>query len=57
MLEPKIYLSNPNNKDFLYNGTSILPDLVNMTTVCRSDHTIQTAWSKEAFTGSFKKIA
>jgi hypothetical protein len=57
MLELKIYLCNPKNKDFLYNGTFILPDLVIMTTVCRSDHTIQTAWSKEAFTGSFKKIA
>ena len=57
MLEPKIYISNPKNKYFLYDGTSILPDLVDMATLCRSDNTIQDAWSKEAFTDSFKKNA
>ena len=57
MLEPKFYLSKSKTKDFPYNGTSILPDLVNMATVCKSDNIIQAAWLKEAFTDSFKKMA
>ena len=56
MLEPKFYLSNSKNKDFLYNGAFILPDLVNMATMSRSDITIQTAWWKEIFLEVSKKL-
>ena len=34
MLEPKFHVSNSKNKDLLYNGTFILPDLVNMASLC-----------------------
>ena len=34
ILEPKFCVSNSKNKDLLYNDTFILPDLVNMASLC-----------------------
>ena len=34
ILEPKFHVSNSKNKDLLYNGTFVLPDLVNMASLC-----------------------
>jgi len=35
MLKPKFHLSNSKNKDFICNGTSILPNLVHMASLSK----------------------
>ena len=60
ILEPKFRVSNSKNKDLLYNDTFILPDLVNMASLCSgvgSDLTVPfklPGWKK---LWKFEKIA